>query len=167
MFPTINVSYAFVRFLSNLLTIVFCSYINTLFDFIQGLEEQVAEFPVLKVKDVIKIGFKKDNDGMGDKISNMVKQTKASSGIIWNSFKELEQLELETIRHDIPAPCFLIPFAKRFTTASSSLLDQDRSFFPWLDQQPRNSVVFISFGSVAQVEEKHFMEMVHGLVDSK
>ncbi|KAJ0705142.1 putative UDP-glucuronosyl/UDP-glucosyltransferase [Helianthus annuus] len=132
------------------------------------LEEQVAEFPVLKVKDVIKIGFKKDNDGgMGDIISNMVKQTKASSGIIWNSFKELEQLQLETIRRDIPAPSFLMPFAKHFTTASSSLLDQDRSFFPWLDQQPRNSVVYISFGSVAQVEEKHFMEMVHGLVDSK
>ncbi|KAF5770971.1 putative UDP-glucuronosyl/UDP-glucosyltransferase [Helianthus annuus] len=97
----------------------------------ERLEEQVAEFPVLKVKDVIKIGFKKDNDGMGDIISNMVKQTKASSGIIWNSFKELEQLQLETIRRDIPAPCFLIPFAKHFTTASSSLLDQDRSFFPW------------------------------------
>ncbi|KAF5770976.1 putative UDP-glucuronosyl/UDP-glucosyltransferase [Helianthus annuus] len=130
------------------------------------LEEQVAEFPVLKVKDVIKFGFKKD-DGMGDIISNMVKQTKASSGIIWNSFKELEQLQLETIRRDIPAPCLLIQFAKHFTTTSSSLLDHDRSFFPWLDQQPRNSVVYISFGSVAQVEEKHFIEMVHGLVDSK
>ncbi|KAF5770968.1 putative UDP-glucuronosyl/UDP-glucosyltransferase [Helianthus annuus] len=58
-------------------------------------------------------------------------------------------------------------FVCRVTTASSSLLDQDRSFFPWLDQQPRNSVVYISFGNVAQVEEKHFMEMVHGLVDSK
>ncbi|KAJ0705147.1 hypothetical protein HanPI659440_Chr14g0570351 [Helianthus annuus] len=94
-----------------------------LFDFIQGLEEQVAEFPVLKVKDVIKFGFKKD-DGMRDIISNMVKQTKASSRIIWNSFKELEQLQLETIRRDIPAPCLLIPFAKHFTTASSSRIQQ-------------------------------------------
>ncbi|KAJ0705141.1 putative UDP-glucuronosyl/UDP-glucosyltransferase [Helianthus annuus] len=131
------------------------------------LEEQVEEFPMLKVKDIVKMGFKRENDGVGGVVDNMVKQTKASSGIIWNSFKELEESELETIRRDIPAPSFPIPFAKHFTASSSSLLEHDRSFFPWLDQQPPKSVVYVSFGSVAQVEEKHFMEMVHGLVDSK
>ncbi|XP_021990327.1 UDP-glycosyltransferase 76G1 [Helianthus annuus] len=131
------------------------------------LEEQVEEFPMLKVKDIVKMGFKREKDGAGGMIDNMVKQMKASSGIIWNSFKELEESELETIRRDIPAPSFPIPFAKHFTASSSSLLEHDRSFFPWLDQQPPKSVVYVSFGSVAQVEEKHFMEMVHGLVDSK
>ncbi|KAM0010150.1 putative UDP-glucuronosyl/UDP-glucosyltransferase [Helianthus debilis subsp. tardiflorus] len=145
MFLTTNVSYAFVRFLTNLLTIVFCSYINTLFDFIQGLEEQVAEFPVLKVKDVIKIGFKKD-DGMGDIISNMVKQTKASSGIIWNSFKELEQLQLETIRQDIPTPTIREAFYNRIQQLT----------------RPR-SILF----PLVRPTTTHFMEMVHGLVDSK
>ncbi|XP_035839395.1 UDP-glycosyltransferase 76G1-like [Helianthus annuus] len=132
-----------------------------------SLEEQVEEFPMLKVKDIVKMGFKREKDGVVGVIDNMVKQMKASSGIIWNSFKELEESELETVRRDIPAPSFPIPFAKHFTASSSSLLEHDRSFFPWLDQQPPKSVVYVSFGSIAQVEEKHFMEMVHGLVDSK
>ncbi|KAK1409413.1 hypothetical protein QVD17_35939 [Tagetes erecta] len=131
------------------------------------LEEQVVEFPTLKLKDILKMGYKKENDAIGEVIGNMVKQTKASSGIIWNSSKELEEPELETILRDIPVPSFLIPFAKHFTTSSSSLLKQDRTFFPWLDQQPPNSVVYVSYGSVAQMDKKHFLEMVHGLVDSK
>ncbi|KAD7480193.1 hypothetical protein E3N88_03329 [Mikania micrantha] len=131
------------------------------------LEEHVIEFPVLKVKDIKKMAFKRDNDAIGEAICNMVKQTKASSGIIWNSFKELEEPELETVLRDIPAPSFLIPFPKHFTASSSSLLDQDRTFFPWLDQQPPNSVVYVSFGSVAQVNEKEFLEIAHGLEDSK
>ncbi|KAI3793287.1 hypothetical protein L1987_35903 [Smallanthus sonchifolius] len=130
-------------------------------------EEQVVEFPMLKVKDIIKTGFKRDGNAIEEVIDNMVKQAKASSGIIWNSFKELEEPELETILRDIPAPSFLIPFPKHFTSSSSSLLEQDRTFFPWLDQQPPNSVVYVSFGSVAQVDEEHFMEIAHGLVDCK
>ncbi|KAI3799893.1 hypothetical protein L1987_35198 [Smallanthus sonchifolius] len=131
------------------------------------LDEQVAGFPVLKVKDIIKLGFKSSKDPIGLMLSNMVKQTKVSSGIIWNSFKELEEPELETVCRDIRAPNFLIPFPKHFTASSSSLLDQDRSFFPWLDHQPPNSVLYVSFGSTTEVNEKDFLEIVHGLVDSK
>ncbi|XP_076945649.1 UDP-glycosyltransferase 76G1-like [Bidens hawaiensis] len=130
-------------------------------------EEQVVEFPVLKVKDIIKTGFKREYNDLADVVGNMVKQTKACSGIIWNSFKELEEDGLETIRREILAPSFLIPFHKHFTAASSSLLEQDRTIFPWLDQQPRNSVVYVSFGSVSQMDEEHFMEIAHGLIDSK
>ncbi|KAM0010148.1 putative UDP-glucuronosyl/UDP-glucosyltransferase [Helianthus debilis subsp. tardiflorus] len=131
------------------------------------LEEQVAEFPVLKVKDIIKLGFKSSKDSIGMMLGNMVKQTKASSGIIFNSFKELEEPEVETVIRDILAPSFLIPFAKHFTASSSSLLDQDRTVFPWLDQQPPNSVLYVSFGSTTQVDEKDFLEIAHGLVDSE
>ncbi|KAD7480194.1 hypothetical protein R6Q59_008960 [Mikania micrantha] len=131
------------------------------------LEEQVEGFPVLKVKDIVKLGFKSSTDPIGQMLGNMVKQTKASSGIIWNSFKELEEPELETVIRDIPAPSFLIPFPKHFTASSSSLLDQDRTFFPWLDQQPPNSVLYVSFGSTTEVDEKDFLEIAHGLVDSK
>ncbi|PWA94572.1 UDP-glucuronosyl/UDP-glucosyltransferase [Artemisia annua] len=131
------------------------------------LEEEVVEFPMLKVKDILKMGFKSKNDTVGECISSMVKQTKASSGIIWNSIKELEEPELEMMLHDFPVPSFLIPFPKHLTASSSSLLDQDRTFFPWLDLQPPNSVLYVSFGSVIQVEEKDFLEIAHGLVDSK
>ncbi|KAJ0705158.1 putative UDP-glucuronosyl/UDP-glucosyltransferase [Helianthus annuus] len=131
------------------------------------LDEQVAEFPMLKVKDIIKLGFKSSKDSIGMMLGNMVKQTKASSGIIFNSFKELEEPEVETVIGDILAPSFLIPFPKHFTASSSSLLDQDRTVFPWLDQQPPNSVLYVSFGSTTEVDEKDFLEIAHGLVDSE
>ncbi|KAI3793279.1 hypothetical protein L1987_35895 [Smallanthus sonchifolius] len=115
------------------------------------LDEQVAGFPVLKVKDIIKLGFKSSKDPIGLMLSNMVKQTKASSGIIWNSFKELEEPELETVCRDIRAPSFLIPFPKHFTASSSSLLDQDRTFFPWLDHQPPNSIEPLPDGFVGEL----------------
>nr|GEX36170.1 UDP-glycosyltransferase 76G1-like [Tanacetum cinerariifolium] len=130
-------------------------------------EHQVVEFPMLKVKDILKMGFKSKNGIGGELIGNMVKQTKASSGIIWNSIKELEEPGLEMMLPDFPVPSFLIPFPKHLTSSSSSLLEQDRTFFPWLDQQPPNSVLYVSFGSVTQVEEKDFLEIAHGLVDSK
>ncbi|GJW17293.1 UDP-glycosyltransferase 76G1-like protein [Tanacetum coccineum] len=130
-------------------------------------EHQVVEFPMLKVKDILKMGFKGKNDIGGELIGNMVKQTKVSSGIIWNSIKELEEPELGMMLRDFPVPSFLIPFPQHLTASSSSLLEQDRTFFPWLDQQPPNSVLYVSFGSVAQVEEIDFLEIAHGLVDSK
>nr|XP_043633695.1 UDP-glycosyltransferase 76G1-like [Erigeron canadensis] len=131
------------------------------------LEDQVAEFPVLKVKDILKLGIRSKNDAGGELMGNMVKQTKASAGIIWNSFKELEGLEFERVSHDFQVPSFVLPFPKHFTSSSSSLLEHDRTFFPWLDQQPPNSVLYVSFGSAGQVEEKDFLEIAHGLVDSK
>ncbi|GJV08644.1 hypothetical protein Tco_1346300 [Tanacetum coccineum] len=113
------------------------------------------------------MGFKSKNDIGGELIGNMVKQTKASSGIIWISIKALEEPELGIMLRDFPVPSFLIPFPKHLTASSSSLLEQDRTFFPWLDQQPPNSVLYVSFGSVTQVEEKDFLEIAHGLVDIK
>ncbi|XP_071705625.1 UDP-glycosyltransferase 76G1-like [Rutidosis leptorrhynchoides] len=130
------------------------------------VKQVLAEFPVLKVKDIMKMGFKSSTDAIGGVLNNMVKQTKASSGIIWNSFKELEETEFEMVVRDIKAPSFLIPFPKHFTGSSSSLIEQDRTFFPWLDQQPPNSVVYVSFGSTTNVDEKDFLEIAHGLVDS-
>ncbi|KAM0068936.1 putative UDP-glucuronosyl/UDP-glucosyltransferase [Helianthus debilis subsp. tardiflorus] len=131
------------------------------------LEEQVVEFPLLKVKDVKKIGIKSSKDPYAELIGNMVKQTKTSSGIIWNSFKELEETELDRVPDDFPIPRFLILFPKYFTASSSSLQEQDQTIFPWLDQQPTKSVVYVSFGSISQVEEKEFLEIAHGLVYSK
>uniref|UniRef100_A0A251UDX1 Putative UDP-glucuronosyl/UDP-glucosyltransferase n=1 Tax=Helianthus annuus TaxID=4232 RepID=A0A251UDX1_HELAN len=130
-------------------------------------EEQVVEFPLLKVKDVKKIGIKSTKDLYAELIGNMVKQTKASSGIIWNSFKELEETELDRVPDDFPVPRFLILFPKYFKASSSSLQEQDQTIFPWLDQQPTKSVVYVSFGSLSQVEEKEFLEIAHGLVYSK
>nr|6INF_A Chain A, UDP-glycosyltransferase 76G1 [Stevia rebaudiana]6INH_A Chain A, UDP-glycosyltransferase 76G1 [Stevia rebaudiana]6INI_A Chain A, UDP-glycosyltransferase 76G1 [Stevia rebaudiana] len=129
------------------------------------LEEQASGFPMLKVKD-IKSAYS-NWQILKEILGKMIKQTKASSGVIWNSFKELEESELETVIREIPAPSFLIPLPKHLTASSSSLLDHDRTVFQWLDQQPPSSVLYVSFGSTSEVDEKDFLEIARGLVDSK
>ncbi|XP_076882386.1 UDP-glycosyltransferase 76G1-like [Bidens hawaiensis] len=130
-------------------------------------EEHVEEFPLLKVKDILKMGIKSIKDPYAELIGDMVKQAKASSGIIWNSFKELEETELQRVQIDFSIPRFLFPFPKYFAASSSSLLEQDRTVFPWLDQQLPKSVLYVSFGSISQVKEEEYLEIAHGLVNSK
>ncbi|KAI3793284.1 hypothetical protein L1987_35900 [Smallanthus sonchifolius] len=61
-------------------------------------EASVPEYPLLKFKDIVKIAT--NPQGMGDLVTNMLNQMKASSGIIWNTFKELEESALEIISQD-------------------------------------------------------------------
>ncbi|KAF3952328.1 hypothetical protein CMV_022101 [Castanea mollissima] len=98
----------------------------------------------------------------------MVNESKASSGIILNSFEELELSELDTLRQEFPIPIFPIgPFHKYFlTSSSSSLLAQDQSSIAWLDKQASKSVIYASFGSLAALSEAQFLEIAWGLANS-
>ncbi|GKD46128.1 hypothetical protein Tco_1270773 [Tanacetum coccineum] len=77
-------------------------------------EAQVPGYPLMKFKDIVKIIT--NPQGMGDFVTNMLNHMKASKGIIWNTFKELEESSLETISQDYPIPSFTLgPFHKHFT----------------------------------------------------
>lgn len=98
----------------------------------------------------------------------MVKETKASSGLIWNSFEDLEQFEMARCRQEFRIPIFPVgPFNKYFPASSSSLLAQDQSSISWLNSQASKSVIYVSFGSVAAINEAEFLEIAWGLADSK
>ncbi|XWS65912.1 hypothetical protein CRYUN_Cryun05aG0154300 [Craigia yunnanensis] len=98
----------------------------------------------------------------------MVNQSKASSGLIWNTFEELEQSALETLHQELGVPLFPIgPFHKSFPVSSSSLLTQDQSCISWLDKQEYKSVIYVSFGSLAAIHENQFLEIAWGLANSK
>ncbi|CAH1424190.1 unnamed protein product [Lactuca virosa] len=128
-------------------------------------EASVPEFPLMKVKDVVKMTT--NPEGMGIFVTNTLKQMKASSGIIWNTFEELEQPSLETIRQEFSVPSFTLgPFHKYFPASSSSLIEQDRTVLSWLDTQAPKSVIYISFGSVARITESAFQELAHGLTNT-
>uniref|UniRef100_A0A2N9FSQ5 Glycosyltransferase n=1 Tax=Fagus sylvatica TaxID=28930 RepID=A0A2N9FSQ5_FAGSY len=130
------------------------------------LEEPVQELPPLKVKDIPVINTRNTEDQY-QLLSGMVKETRASSGLIWNTLEELEPLDLTTCRQDFPIPTFLIgPFHKCFPASSSSLLTQDQSSISWLNTQAPKSVIYVSFGSIAAINEAQFLEIAWGLADS-
>lgn len=127
----------------------------------------MQELQPLKVKDIPVIKTSKP-EALYEIVSGMVEQAKNSSGIIWNSFEELEKDSLTTLTKDVPVPMFLIgPFHKFCPTSSSSLLTQDRSCISWLDTQVPNSVLYVSFGSIAAIDEVEFQEIAWGLANSK
>lgn len=98
----------------------------------------------------------------------MVSQTKASSGLIWNSFQDLEHDELTRLHKVCPIPMFPIgPFHKYFPASSSSLLCQDQTSISWLDKQAPKSVIYVSFGSIAAINEAEFLEIAWGLANSR
>ncbi|KAL3521156.1 hypothetical protein ACH5RR_019305 [Cinchona calisaya] len=131
------------------------------------LEVRLTEFPPLKVKD---IPFMKSRDHrVVDKfIRQMIEKTKAASGLIFNSSKELEENELIKIGQHICIPTFVLgPLHKYFPASSSSLLKQDRTAISWLDKQAPKSVIFVSFGSIAEMDEAQLSEVAWGIANSK
>ncbi|KAL7229019.1 hypothetical protein ACSBR2_007670 [Camellia fascicularis] len=131
------------------------------------LEEPIPELPPLRVKDLPVI--KTSNfDSYYQFLTDMVRQNKASSGLIFNSFEELEQPALATLCQDFHIPIFPIgPFHRYFPASSSSLLTHDETSIPWLKAQAPKSVLYVSIGSIAAMDEKEFLEAAWGLANSK
>lgn len=130
------------------------------------MEEQVDELPPLKVKDIPV--FKTLNTDNLDKYMNiMVEEMKKASGLILNTFRELEEPDLVKLGEQFHMPTFTIgPFHKCFSSASSSLLEQDRSSITWLDKQAPRSVLYVSFGSIATLDADKLEEVAWGLANS-
>ncbi|PRQ59325.1 putative cytokinin 7-beta-glucosyltransferase [Rosa chinensis] len=133
------------------------------------LEEPVAEFPHLKVKDlpVIKGCDSEEYFQLADGMSN---GTKSSRGLIFNTFEDLEEQALGKIRQEFPIPIFPIgPFHNCFPAASSSLplATEDKSCISWLNGQAPKSVVYVSYGSIVAIKEAQFLEIAWGLANSK
>ncbi|CBI31579.3 unnamed protein product, partial [Vitis vinifera] len=130
------------------------------------LESSVPELLPLKVKDLPVINTRNPEDFYQLFVS-AIKETKASSGLIWNSFEDLEESALVRLHQDFPIPLFPVgPFQKYFPTSSSSLLAHDHSSITWLDTQTPKSVIYVSFGSIATMDENEFLEMAWGLANS-
>ncbi|XP_031263712.1 UDP-glycosyltransferase 76B1-like [Pistacia vera] len=127
----------------------------------------VIEFPPLRVKDIPVVETHDPVKGQHLLLS-MISQTKASSGLIWNSCEEIEQDAVTTLKQEFPIPIFAVgPFHKYFPAASSSLLSQDRSCISWLDKQAPKSVIYVSFGSIVAIKETEFLEIAWGLANSR
>lgn len=131
------------------------------------LEEPVADLSPLRVKD-LPANNVPGLERFTKFIAELVEEAKTSSGIIFNSFEELEHSAIVALRESFPAPIFAIgPFHRYSPATSSSYLKPDESSISWLDKQEPKSVIYVSFGSVAAVKESECLEIAWGLVSSK
>ncbi|EXC07559.1 UDP-glycosyltransferase 76F1 [Morus notabilis] len=134
------------------------------------LENQVVELPPLKVKDLPVINTHNPKT-LYQLVDNLVNTTKASSGLIWNTFEDLEQSSLASISQQFSLPIFPIgPFHKHnlvCTSPKSSLLAEDQTSISWLNTQPLKSVIYVSFGSLAATSVRDFLEIAWGLANSE
>lgn len=132
------------------------------------MEEIIPELPMLRVKDLPVL------EGNLELVRMMIQETKASSGMIWNSFVELEEPALTKLRHNFSSiQLFPIgPFHKFFpetsSSSSSSLIKTpDNDCISWLDKQKHNSVIYVSFGSIAEMDDNQILEIASALANVK
>ncbi|KAL2558123.1 UDP-Glycosyltransferase superfamily protein [Forsythia ovata] len=131
------------------------------------LEEPVPELSPLRVKDLPVINVPNE-EMFYQLIAGLVEEARTSSGVIFNSFEELEQSAIAAVRQEFPAPIFPVgPFHQYSSAASSSLVKPDESSISWLDKQAPKSVIYVSFGSIAAVKENEFLEIAWGLANCK
>nr|WMB96357.1 UGT76AH1 [Miconia microphysca] len=133
------------------------------------IEEVIPEVAPLRWKDLPIVPTRNPKDFFR-LLADIDRATKACAGLISNSFEELEEVKLAESRRSIPIPFFLIgPFHKRFPSSSTPVagkLLQDQSCIAWLDKQSPKSTIYVSFGSIASIDERDFLEIVRGLANS-
>ncbi|KAK9742408.1 hypothetical protein RND81_03G170500 [Saponaria officinalis] len=125
-------------------------------------EEPINEILPFKVKDL-------PEEEHHDILAAVVKQTKASDGVICNTFEELESSSISKVRQILSTvPVFPIgPMHKYSTPSKTSIWAQDETSISWLNTKAPGSVLYVSFGSVASMKKSDFLEIAWGLANSK
>uniref|UniRef100_A0A453GSV1 UDP-glycosyltransferases domain-containing protein n=1 Tax=Aegilops tauschii subsp. strangulata TaxID=200361 RepID=A0A453GSV1_AEGTS len=98
----------------------------------------------------------------------IVESVRCSSGVIFSTFCDLEDVELQKVNDSVGVPVYAIgPLHKISSGPQSSLLAPDRTCLDWLDKQEDESVLFVSFGSLASMDKEELMETALGLANSR
>ncbi|XP_050211940.2 7-deoxyloganetic acid glucosyl transferase-like [Mercurialis annua] len=109
-------------------------------------------------------------------IKNEMRQ---SNSLILNTFEQLEAPILSQIRTHYPKTYAIGPLhellkSKLITinsqeqySTSNSTREVDRSCIEWLNDQPKHSVLYVSFGSTTILTIDQFLEFWHGIINSK
>ncbi|KAL1103387.1 hypothetical protein V6Z11_D05G436200 [Gossypium hirsutum] len=93
---------------------------------------------------------------------------KFSSAIIVNSMEFLELEALSKVRQYFPTPIFTVgPLHKLAPAICCSLLTEDDKCISWLNKQAPKSVLYVSFGSIANIDKQELIETAWGLSNSK
>ncbi|CAK9159096.1 unnamed protein product [Ilex paraguariensis] len=129
------------------------------------LQDLVPGLQPLRFKDlpISKFGTLKESLEMIADISHIG----TSSAIIWNSVDCLEPSALAQLKQHSQVPLFTIgPLHKMAPASSTSLIREDTNCTAWLDKQAPDSVIYVSLGSLALMDEKELAETAWGLANS-
>jgi len=129
------------------------------------LQEIVSELHPLRYKDLPFLGVPWEQ---ALETINITMPKTTPSAFIWNALEFLESSALTQIHDHYKVPVFSVgPLHKIIPTPSgTSFLEEDTSCISWLDKQAPKSVVYVSLGSMANMDEKVSTEMAWGLANS-
>ncbi|KAL8139968.1 hypothetical protein V2J09_005989 [Rumex salicifolius] len=151
---------------------------------IQDKEARVEELLPLKIKDLPMIKAR-DPTLPDEVIPSMLREIKASDGIIFNSFKELEPHAHAKVEDALSIPVFTCGPIHLFNpTATATVTDTATitivadtaiaipvtatasCIIPWLDTQLHDSVLYISLGTLISIDKSEFLELAWGIAAS-
>nr|BAP90373.1 UDP-glycose: glycosyltransferase UGT709H1 [Fagopyrum esculentum] len=147
------------------------------------LDELVNNIPgmeaFLRYRDLPSFCRVKDvNDSHFRRVTNATRRTQRANSLILNTFEELEGPIVNLIRAHCSSNIYSIgPLHTQLNyrlgrtesdkiTLNNSLWEVDRSCIKWLDDKPKKSVVYVSFGSITTISKEQLMEIWAGLVQS-
>ncbi|CAK9182605.1 unnamed protein product [Ilex paraguariensis] len=92
-------------------------------------------------------------------------QVKKADIVTCNTVQELESETISALQQKLPTyaigPIFPLGFTKSIVDTN---LWSESECTRWLDTKPHGSVLYVSFGSLANISEHDFMEIAHGLL---
>ncbi|XP_010503287.1 PREDICTED: UDP-glycosyltransferase 76E6-like [Camelina sativa] len=132
-----------------------------------GMHEKMVEnlYPPLRYKDLPTSGLGPLEDLF--ELCREVANKRTASAVIINTVSCLENSSLSWSEQKIGIPMYAIgPLHNMTASPPSSLLEEDRSCIDWLNKQKPRSVIYVSMGTVVQMETKEVLEMAWGLCNS-
>lgn len=153
----------------NLFILFFKTLVNLTMNIAEEkMEDPVPDLPHLKMKDIPAVKTSQNPHLIEQLMSSVLRETKASSGLIFNSFDALEHEPLVRCRNLFsPIPIFpLGPFHKHLPPTIPAPTDpppDHASIISWLDTNPPKSVLYVCFGTLAAVDRDEFVEIASGL----
>ncbi|KAH6824993.1 hypothetical protein C2S53_000435 [Perilla frutescens var. hirtella] len=133
---------------------------------------------ILRRRDIPALCRVEDIDDPGlQSVKTETRRSTNATALILNTFEDLEGPVLDQIRKHIPNLYSIGPLHSHLKALleskgmesshySSSFWKEDDSCIAWLDSQPANSVVYVSFGSVTMLTRDELLEFWYGLVNS-
>ncbi|CAJ2651356.1 unnamed protein product [Trifolium pratense] len=145
--------------------------LETSIDWITGMKDiKLRDLPsFIRVTDLNDIMF----DFMGSEAQNCIK----SSTILINTFEELEEEALYTLRAKNPNIYSIGPLhisdrnfpekERGFKKSGSSLWKNDPKCIKWLNKWKPDSVLYVNYGSITVMTNHHLNEFAWGIANSK